>query len=193
MSLVITPTIGATASALATTLGANAAIAAYHPDIRPFEGTVEQFLVQASARQPALGVVFAGGDFEPRGGAFVFIAEWVVLVVARNYRSEAARRNANADGEIGGFKLAQDVVAALALEDLGLTGLKPLEPKGIELIAAAGAAEDRTLCCYQVVFEAEHDVLHVPPEVLVSSVHNTYETRDGDDWTDVAEDLVEVA
>lgn len=185
MAVVLNPSLGATLAAIVAALEVDATLAAWSPEVYGFEGTLEEFVQEASSRAPSVAVVYAGGQDEPRGAwDGVHHAEWVCLVMDVNLRDERSRRAPASSSELGAWALAEAVRAALTNSDLGLDGLTPLKPAAIEQLGA-GQMHDRRMAAYAIPFLATHDWLEVAPEQVLETIVATYETPNGDgDWAD---------
>lgn len=189
----LTPTLEAVEDAIVTALNDDETMGAYLKSCSSFQGSVEESLAEGVAiRDPAVLVLFAGGEFEERGPEeVVLVGEWHLVVRAQNLRGEQYRRRPASASEVGSYQLVQDVLRVLTNQDLGLEGLAPLVPMDVELLKT-----DRRVSAYAVAFRGELDLQTIAPsgdDDTLKTVVTEIEVRNDtdDEWNDGGGDVID--
>ena len=150
--LVLYPSLSEMEDAIVLVLAQDVTLKAYIKDCRPFQGTLVEAMAEASYRDPAILVLFAGMDTDAHGSVEAECqVEWHIIVRSRNLRGNTARQAPAATGEHGTYEMVQDVIRVLARWDSDLDGMGTLEPGNVELLQAR-ENRDRALSAYLLTF-----------------------------------------
>lgn len=132
----------------------------YKPAVATYGGEFDQGLEAVVRSFPAVWVVFGGqGPGKPLDTArkvWRFTAVFVVIVGARNPRSEAAARKGDAK-QVGSYAMLEDVRRLLLNNDLGLT-IRELSPGRVRALVNA-KLQNNAVSAYAMEWHTEYDVV----------------------------------
>lgn len=122
------------------TLAAKAPALGYRlPEVESYAGELDDDLVQAVRRFPAVWVAFGGAaEPKPYGTSktkWLVSCTFVVMVGARNIQRSSASRLGNVN-EPGAYQISDHVQQMLLMQDFGLE-ITPLQPKSVRLLMNA--------------------------------------------------------
>lgn len=177
-------------SALVDTIK-NAAGLSYLKTVDSYAGQLDAGLTEVIRSYPAVWVTFAGSAKPVRSGSNTWKvpATFVVMVAARNVRSEKSARSGSAN-EIGAYQILKEVRTLILNQDLGLA-IERLVPGAIKTLYNTRVGKDALAIFSQEWSTAFID--HAPTEAEVSllQVGMNYYIKPGDDVVD-ATDIVTI-
>jgi len=191
------PTIGECEDAITGALAADPVIAAYIKQVIAFAGTWDEARRDVLKQWPSILVVYVGGRMDARGAAgAVHVAEWHVVVAARNLRAERSGRRTEG-AEVGAYEMVQDVTRVLGRADLGVDGLGALEPQQVFPVRLKGPSRPTNgAAVYTCVFTSTIDLVSPAPDDDLSTIAATYDVANPDEtggpttWVEVSADTV---
>ena len=112
----------------------------------------DQYLkLKGELRTPAAWAVFLGldqgEDHQDDDAGWTGVGRFALVVAAKNLRNETATRHGGpaGDAEPGSYQLAEDAVRVLSRSDLGLALVKPVEIRGMRLVARSAELRSQGL------------------------------------------------
>jgi phage gp37-like protein len=125
------------------------AVVPYLRTVKTYAGQTEIDVEKLTVRFPAAFVIYRGSSFEwVEGQNHKETVVFRVLVAARNLKAdEATRKGSDAPGDVGAYRMINDVLAALANTDFGLD-IDMMRPLNTSLVIARSGVS-----VYQVDFQ----------------------------------------